>query len=620
MNENKILRGQCSKRIIICACMIIMLMLLFVSQILFLTGISEYANSEVNEEKIYSTATLDESFTDDIILVTLTREATFRFKEYTVEDFSEIKLVSIVEMTEQTSIRVKRQVEDNSQNNNHLSTIDTTSYRSILKLELAEKSKENVLESIGVLEKRNDVLSASPNYIGEYLRTPNDPIYTQGDQWAIDKIDLPQAWNMTTGSSSVLVGIVDSGIDRNHPDLQNRINQQLSRDFSSSNNPWYHDAGNPHGTHVAGIVGAEANNYLGIAGVCWNVQLVSLKPDDFLPTSETVTQAIIYATNNNINILNLSLGVGETTAMNTAINTYQGLLVCAAGNWGNDTVVYPARLNHNRIISVGSSTINDTCSSFSSRHPTEVDIFAPGGDQSFIGYIVSTVPQSFDSNIEDTGYYDGCGTSMASPHVTGVAALLASIIDYESRLTLTPAQISRQIKDTIMNNATEVDSLNGYCRTGGRLNAYEALRNRFRTTTVFHDFGYEGSSYYWRGRVRMFAPKGYSIDSFHRVVFTEDMQLTFSLTTFVCRNRFLAINGTVDYQLTRSCGSIVPTYPYGSTVSVSGLGNITIEYPLFMINISSLINDTYTLTLTSEMKRGIWTQTETHTFVFIVNR
>lgn len=600
----------------ISACLI--LALISIAGIWCGTGISVYANSEFDVEKVFNNATLEDDFTDDIILVTLTRDATFKFKEYTISDFPDIQLANVAEMTELTSDRVKKQIKDISLGKNDYidrDRIDPNIFRRILKLELAEKSKENVLRSINLLEKRNDVLSASPNYIGEYLtNTPNDPLYTQGNQWAIDKIELPQAWNIATGSSNVLVGIVDSGIDRDHPDLQNRINQQLSGDFSSTNNPWYHEAGNAHGTHVAGIVGAQANNSIGITGVCWNIRLVSLKVGDSAPTAAAVTAAIIHATNNNIDILNLSLSVNETTAMNNAINTYQGLLVCAAGNNGNNIVGYPARLNHNRIISVGSSTFNDACSSFSSRHATQVDIFAPGGDSTVSGGIISTWPTNLSSN-SGNGYHSISGTSMAAPYVAGVAALLLS---YNPNLT------TAQLRAAILDNVTPVAALNGICVTGGRLNAYNAIRS-VSTTQVFSNFGYNGSTYYWNGKVDMTVARGdrFYINTSGIMVFTGSTNLDFVLSTVSSRNAWSIINGTIDFELTNSDGEIFQIEgndKHESTLRVNLVNNVTLGNPSFTISTGSLSNDTYTLTLYSEIKRASWTSTKTETFTFIVDK
>ena len=103
---------------------------------------------------------------------------------------------------------------------------------------------------------------------------PNDMGYVSGEQWAINKISLPSAWEIEKGNQ-LLVGIIDSGIDATHPDLQGRIDTTLSQSFVEGYNPLEDATG--HGTHVAGIIAAKTNNSIGIAGVCWNVKLVSLR-------------------------------------------------------------------------------------------------------------------------------------------------------------------------------------------------------------------------------------------------------------------------------------------------------------------------------------------------------
>ena len=334
----------------------------------FTEGIlSETTGVQENEEKIYCNATLEDNFTDDIILVGLTKKATFDFAEYGVSDFAEIKLAGVSEITEQTVDKVKKQLEDEADATGFNKYVENTKkinvdkFRRILTLELADKGKKNVLNGIKALEKRSDVLFAEPNFVGEFLSgMPDDPYFTQGEQWTNEHIDLPQAWNIVTGTSTVLVGVVDSGIDKDHPDLNNRVNQQLSADFTGSNNPWSNSNG--HGTHVAGIIGAEGNNGIGIAGTCWNVKLVSLKIGEGNPYASAVTSAIIYATNNDIGILNLSLIIYQGHAMSLAIDAYPGLLVCAAGNQCKDTDIdpsYPASNNAENIISVGGSNYDD---------------------------------------------------------------------------------------------------------------------------------------------------------------------------------------------------------------------------------------------------------------------
>ena len=161
--------------------------------------------------------------------------------------------------------------------------IDADSFRTILCLKLEAKGKENVLKAISQLEQRDDVLSAEPDSILHIETTdPDDPQFQDGTQWGLNGtagINAPSAWSYTTGSSTVMVGIIDTGIDADHPDLVDRVNVDLSRDFSLAEPyiPTSVTDNNGHGTHVAGIIGATGNNSIGITGVAQNIELVSLR-------------------------------------------------------------------------------------------------------------------------------------------------------------------------------------------------------------------------------------------------------------------------------------------------------------------------------------------------------
>ncbi len=244
-------------------------------------------NKEETIERFHCTATLDQEFTDNEIVIMVMPD--YNFTPYTQNDFSEIGCVEIRELT--------RDVEENIVNR-------------IILLTLSTHSKQNVLNAIASLELRDDIYSAEPNYIERICETPNDPQYNSGNQWAINKISLPDAWGETTGSSAVYVGVIDTGIDASHPDLQNRINTELSRGFTAyASDPLTDNRG--HGTKVAGIIGAEGDNSIGIAGTCWNVKLVSLRITAYDETqnkevlnSNAIIDAIDYANDVGIPILN----------------------------------------------------------------------------------------------------------------------------------------------------------------------------------------------------------------------------------------------------------------------------------------------------------------------------
>jgi subtilisin family serine protease len=282
----------------------------------------------------------------------------------------------------------------------------------------------------------NNVAFVSPDFRVSIATTPNDPMYV--NQWGFENsadkdIDASQAWNFGT-SSSVVVAVIDTGIDYNHPDLAANIwtntDEVAGNGIDDDSNGYIDDirgwnfineTNNPmddhgHGTHVAGTVGAVGNNGIGVVGVAWNVKLMALK---FLNASGSgnlsdAVEAIDYARVNGAKIINASFGGGGfSNAMQTAIQRFQnagGIFVAAAGNSAQNNAVvasYPA--NYPGVISVAASTSTDTLASFSN-YGTNVHIAAPGQG------IRSTLPGNRYGNMN--------GTSMAAPHVAGALALL----------------------------------------------------------------------------------------------------------------------------------------------------------------------------------------------------
>ena len=212
---------------------------------------------------------------------------------------------------------------------------------------LNTSNKKDVLRAINSLIIRDDIQSAEPDVVlyNEVIN-PNDLYYANNSQWNLNGtagIDCPQAWNITSGSNDILVGVIDTGIQASHPDLQNRVNTNLSRDFSLASPyiPTTVNDNSGHGTHVAGIIGAQGNNAIGISGVCQNIQLVSLRinPRNDETFASQLILAIDYATEKNIRILNNSNGtdnfsadVSHEEAFITAVRQYPGLFVTSAGN------------------------------------------------------------------------------------------------------------------------------------------------------------------------------------------------------------------------------------------------------------------------------------------------
>lgn len=317
-------------------------------------------------------------------------------------------------------------------------------------------------------------------------------------QWALDRIQVEQAWSVTTGTG-VTVAVVDTGVDLSHPDLAANV-LSSGADFSEPNGTCTKAPGkggartctqdgaqdkNGHGTHVAGIIGAVANNGVGIAGVAPGVKILPVRVLDAegSGTSDQIAAGINYAADQGAKVINLSLGftsgVGEAVKVIGGLNPVyaaidyaiaKGAVVVFAA--GNDTVPLCAEpAAHPKVICVGATDKNDLKSFFSNSDATLTKnyVSAPGGDalscagDIFSTYLASAPDQAFCST--DKAYEALAGTSMAAPHVSGVAALLAA-----------KGLPGHAIIDCIMRTADDLgapgrDSVYGY----GRVNAFKAV-------------------------------------------------------------------------------------------------------------------------------------------------
>jgi subtilisin family serine protease len=320
--------------------------------------------------------------------------------------------------------------------------------------------------------------------------TPNDTLY--GSLWGMTKIAAPAAWDLTTGSPSVVIANIDTGVDYTHPDLapnmwhndlewagtahvdddgNGYIDDLYGIDTSAGDSDPMDDVDNSHGTHTAGTIAAVCDNALGVAGVGWQTQIMALKSmgADGLGTTSQAIDCIDYAihkkTQDGVNIVAINASWGSDTA--SAFLKYSielagdaGIVfVTAAGNAGVDNDVtphYPAAYDCRNIVAVANSTEADGRRASSCWGATTVDLAAPGTN------ILSTVRPSTDPS----GYTTLSGTSMAAPHVSGVVALGASLFpdeDVEERI------------DRVLRGVDPLPLWTDLCATGGRLNAYGAL-------------------------------------------------------------------------------------------------------------------------------------------------
>ncbi len=396
------------------------------------------------------------------------------FYDYKLEDFDAEKFDSVCERYPEDLAEIRKRVELNAFG------VQTSQYTRSLWLTLKNPDKENVLEYIDEFRKDKGVRYASPevNNPAGWFATANDELIGH-QQSVFEKIELFDAWDTTTGSSNVKVGVIDTGIYKDHPDLTSNVNTSLGCGSDYSSDPYYIGDTQYHGTMVAGIIGAKGNNGIGISGVCQNVSLVSLRADGnvfdaregmYLEDADCVIKAIVYATNNNIPILNFSGGFyGDDELrrdrMKNAINNYKGLLIVGSGNKNLDvdsTAMYPQDFDCDNMIVVGAVNRNDTKWSLSNYGSTTVDLFADGNN------IETTFPYESYTYAEQElqNVYFSSGTSLAAPFVTGVAALI---------LSKCPTLSAAELKGFILDNVDVVSSLAGKCVTGGRLNAKKAV-------------------------------------------------------------------------------------------------------------------------------------------------
>jgi subtilisin family serine protease len=370
--------------------------------------------------------------------------------------------------------------------------------------------------AIQKLQRNRAVVFAEPNYFYQTAAVSNDTYYTNGSLWGVYSDDSPatgpsgttnqfgtqaeKVWAANlTGSSNVLIAVIDEGVQVNHPDLNPNIwvnpfetagdgidndgNGYIDDingwDFANNDASVYDSTGDDHGTHVAGTIGARGGNGAGIAGMNWNIKMITAK---FLGsgggTTANAVRAIDYITDlksrHGINLVasnNSWGGSGYSQSLHDAIIRHANqniLFVAAAGNSAannNSSGFYPANYDtsmgtstqaaasYDAVIAVASITSSGALSGFSNYGSTMVDLGAPGSS------IVSTVPNNTYAS------YDG--TSMASPHVAGAVALYASA----QSGTVT----AKSIRQAILGSATPTASLSGKTVTGGRLNIFAAL-------------------------------------------------------------------------------------------------------------------------------------------------
>ncbi len=305
-------------------------------------------------------------------------------------------------------------------------------------------------------------------------KVPNDPFFHSrgswgqeyADMWGLHTIRSVQAWELSTGSEDIIVAVIDTGIDYNHPELEGRVLKGW--DFVNNDDDAMDD--HSHGTHVAGTIGANTNNKTGVAAINWNVKFLPLKvctASGGCPRSGTL-QAIAYAGDHDANVINMSLGgMGSPSSYDEAIRYADSkgvFIVAAAGNSSADTCNFvPAA--HPLVFAVAATDPDDNRATFSNWGKC-TDIGAPGvGILSSISEI-NVVPPRYPIVAEQYAAFNG--TSMASPHMAGVTALV---------LATNPELIGNReaITELLRESVDEVET-DKYIGTG-RTNLFKAITN-----------------------------------------------------------------------------------------------------------------------------------------------
>ena len=379
-------------------------------------------------------------------------------------------------------------------------------------MEKVFKNSENtILDNIYIFEvpKDSDISSivddfssktfveyAEPNYFADLFLSPNDENFSK--QWALNNvgqcggtpdadIDAPEAWDIETGSPDIVIAIVDTGIDYNHPDLQDNIwineDEEPDNDLDDDNNgfiddvigwDFYYDDNEPldgfgHGTPCSGIASAATNNDIGIAGVSWNCKIMPVQSFDELGQTDItiMSNGIVYAADNNADVISMSFGVYTYSELLEDAVDYAyskgAVLIAAAGNIDDSLKAYPAA--YENVIAVAATDNNDERAKYeyneASNYGSWIDVAAPGKDvfTTMPTYMVTLNYAGFSMNYDEL-----FGTSMACPHVAGLAGLI---------LSKNPSYSQTRVRSNILSNVDPYDSVE-YIGTG-RINAYKAL-------------------------------------------------------------------------------------------------------------------------------------------------
>jgi thermitase len=347
----------------------------------------------------------------------------------------------------------------------------------------------SVESALQALRANPAVAYAEPDYQAVAAQVPNDPRFASNDQWGLSKIQAPAAWDSVTGANETIIAVIDSGIKADHEDLAAQLwtnpNEIADNGVDDDHNGYIDDVhganvltkggsltdSTGHGTQVAGVIAAQTNNSLGVAGVCWNCRLMVVKVMGPTGTANysDIAAGVNYAVKMGAKVINLSLGgYSDSATLKAAVQAaaQTAVVVAGAGNDNQSNLFYPAAYS-DAVMAVAGTDANDVKHSASNYGPW-ITLAAPGEN------IMTT---DFGGS-----YSSASGTSLAAPFVSGVAGLLIS-----QNPGWSPALVRRQMVHT----AEDIDGLNPSLAGklgSGRLNAYQAVTTAPTPNFLLQDF------------------------------------------------------------------------------------------------------------------------------------
>lgn len=312
--------------------------------------------------------------------------------------------------------------------------LDAEFFRHMDSIFVFQSDSMTTADLLQFFRQRPDVVYAEPNFILMQNETqlPNDLLYRENYQWNLPAIDIEKAWDISKGDEDIIIAVVDTGVDMDHPDLRRRLMKGYNVMENSSN----FDDDNGHGTHVAGIIASETNNGEGIAGITWNNRIMPVKAMGSKGYGYTfdIAKGIIWAADHGADVINLSLGNYQPSAfLEEAIRyAYEkgAVLISAAGNDNSEQPSFPAAFPE--VLSVSAVSYTGDKADFSN-YGYYIDVTAPG----------VYIPSTYFKN----QYAALSGTSMASPHVAGLAGLILSV---------NPDLSNRQVMNIIKGTARDI--------------------------------------------------------------------------------------------------------------------------------------------------------------------